>query len=257
MKQRKYTHDYFNDWRDSAVDKYGKYLWLQFNYRTDNLNSFIIVAEMNPHREKGIAWPVDIKLPLRVAHIDFRSSIPQFLDGKNTPKDLDPDHWEQIISDTSGITLNKKGSRSIFLTYEDYIRKSAFDGFSCLDIDAIECPGPNQQLIGIEGTHLFKQMYSKDEALRLFSFILRKRLFLNGAHQLATQKRAMDMIGGELYFLIYNTKADKLNTNGNALALKVDDNVIKYLSNRDERKILDIVQFGEFNKIYDGIISSA
>ncbi|MFC1874288.1 hypothetical protein ACFLYX_03195 [Chloroflexota bacterium] len=243
MKQRKYEHDYFNAWRDTIP---AKYIWLQVNYLSNILVPYHLISETNDERDGHIIWPFDgkITIPLRCTSLDFRRG--------NT---YDFSNWHLELSNIAGCEIVLQGYVPTMIhTYEDYIRKANLSNSSCVDIDVIECL--EKKFIGIEGTHLFKPMTSRHEALRLFGYILSKRLFLDNAHQLIVQKRTLDLLSGNLYLLIYNTRDKLLCEQCNSLLVRVDDEFIDNLKYKDKARCFNKAEFAPFNENYKKIIEN-
>lgn len=243
MKQRKYTHDYFNVWRDAKGEPY---IWLQVNYLTDSLSPFHFISEINDERNGHIAWPISdyIDLSLPCSHLDFR-------DGKR----YDFSNWHEDLSKYSGVSIKPRSNIvDVICTYEDYIRKANLNGSSCLDIDVIEM---SNSLVGIEGTHLIKSMFNRDEALRLFGFILDKRFFLEGAHQLIVQHKTLKLLRAKFYLLIYNIKDNKLCEDCNSLLVNVDAEFIDAVQRRDKNSCFQKAYFGSFSENYQKIITGS
>lgn len=241
MKSRKYQHDYLNMWRDSNASKY---IWIQVDYSTVSFEPYHLVAEINRHREGHIIWP--LKSPfgaLPVDNLDFRDGSPHDFSSWHT-------HLSSFLGDSITPTKTPPSRPS---SYEDYIRGACLDKSSCIDIDIIEINSCAHRLIGIEGTHLYKEMHSRDEALRLFGFTLEKRLFLEGARQIRVQKRTMDLIGGSLWLVVYNTRGSNLDKNGNCLAVHVDEGFLDGLERRSKRECYKHVSWGRFRDLYKEI----
>jgi hypothetical protein len=250
VKRRRYEHDFVNAWRDSKVEQYGKYLWLQFDYLINGKKPYHICAENNDLRRHAIEWPLsssDLNITLPVSNISFIKEQPTILIN-NQETTWDFKEWHRTLSAYSGVRLPSNPVREVPGSYDRYNRLAAHGVASCLDIDIIE--KVNDSSIGIEATHLFKEMYSEQEAKRLFSFILTKRLLLAEAHQLITQLNCMKLLGGKLYLLTYNTENDRLKENGNVLLLNIDDNVAELINSGSAQEILSRLKFGKFADIY-------
>lgn len=241
MKSRKYQHDYLNRWRDS---KTSKYIWIQVDYSTVSFEPYHLVAEINQRRAGHIKWPLESPFgALPLDNLDFRNGSP-----------LDFSNWHKHLSDLLSLSLTPtKHPPSWPTSYEDYIRKACLDKSSCIDIDIIEINSCAGKPIGIEGTHLKKEMYSYQEALRLFELILEKRLFRERAHQIKVQKRTMDLIGGCLWLVVYNIKEDKLDVDGNCLAINVDERFLDCLKIRSKEECCKHVSWGKFRDLYNKI----
>ncbi len=243
MKQRKYTHDYFNVWRDARGEPY---IWLQVNYLTDSLLPFHFISEINDERNNHIAWPISdyIELPLPCSSLDFR-------DGKR----YDFSDWHERLSKYSGVNITPQSDIvGTISTYEDYIRKANLRGCSCLDIDVIEM---SNVLVGIEGTHLIKSMFNREEALRLFGFILDKRFFLEGAHQLIVQYNTLKLLQVDFYLLIYNIRGNRLCEDCNSLLVNVDAEFIDAVRRRDKNKCFQKAYFGPFRENYQKMVADS
>lgn len=241
MKSRKYQHDYLNMWRDTNARKY---IWIQVDYSTVSFEPYHLVAEINRHREGHIIWPLKSPLgALPVDNLDFRDGSPHDFSSWHT-------HLSIFLGDSITPTKTPPSRPG---SYEDYIRGACLDKSSCIDIDIIEINSGAHRRIGIEGTHLYKEMHSRDEALRLFGFILEKRLFLEGAHQIRVQKRTMDLIGGILWLVIYNIRGSNLDKNGNCMAVRVDEGFLGSLERRSKRECYKHVVWGRFRDLYKEI----
>lgn len=243
MKMRQYEHDYLNDWRDGYDNPY---IWLQVNYLTDSLKPYHFVSENNDLRKGHILWPISNKLylPLPCTDFDFRNE-----------KKIGFSSWHNELTKFSGTKIfNRKEIKNEFSSYEDYIRHANLSGSSCIDIDIIEVAEAGKKIVGIEGTHLFKEMHDKEEALRLFDCILEKRFFKTGAHQLIVQYKTLQLFSAKFFLMIYNTKDEKLKNNGNSLIIEIDSSFIEALKNKNYKECSRKAIFDSFINNYKKMI---
>lgn len=244
MKQRKYTHDYFNRWRDTISKPY---IWLQVDYFTETLQPYHFVFEINDERSGSIIWPganvaCHIKFDFMYTDLDFRKG-----------NMYDFSKWHDNLSEISDTRIIPKFKVSEDVSaYEEYVRKAKLNRSSCLDIDVIEIN--KNSIVGIEGTHLKVEMSNDQKALRLFGSILDKRLFLENAHQLIVQYNTLNMLGISFYFLVFNIKNEKLMVEGNSLLIKVDAEFIEALKRKDKQECLRRAVFGSFKQNYNKMI---
>ena len=240
VKQRRYKHDYFNRWADSQASPY---YWLQIDYDTEDCRPFHITAEINNLRDGHIIWPVkdiDITSILPLDHLDFRSGAHDLSD------------WHRKLSTSfgkGGIPFPIPPTKA-FSSYEEYIRSSDFTRNNCVDIDCIKKNG--DRFIGIEATHLRKKMRTKDEAHRLVGQILEKRFFLSNAHQLIVQHNFMQLLGGKLFLLIYNTHEEQqLDMKGKSILLPVYNVTLDYIRRKDLKACIDATIYSPFFQNYN------